>query len=101
MRHLLTTILVVALASFIFTTCHNSIKASAKSTEEVSAVETEETVESRYYGDTLYQYDGKTIVYDYGFDWEERPTSLSTSAIITYRDTTPIDTAELSIMALG
>lgn len=94
MRHLLTTILVVALASFIFTTCHNSIKASSKPAEEV-AVEEEDAVESRYYGDTLYQYDWKTIVYDYGFEWDDRPSSLSTSAIITYRDTTPIDTCRV------
>lgn len=93
MRHLLTTILVVALASFIFTTCHNHIKAAATPTEEV--VESEETEEQRYYGDTLYQYDGKIIIYDYGYEWEDRPSSLSTSAIITYRDTTPIDTCRV------
>lgn len=94
MRHLLTTILVVALASFIFTTCHNSIKASTQPADE-AAVEEEDVVESRYYGDTLYQYDGKTIVYDYGFEWEDRPSSLSTSAIITYRDTIAIDTCRV------
>lgn len=94
MRHLLTTILVVALASFIVTTCHNHIKAAANPKEVVVEFE-EGTEEQRYYGDTLYQYDGKTIVYDYGYEWEDRPSSLSTSAIITYRDTTPIDTCRV------
>lgn len=94
MKHLLSTILVVALASIIFTTCHNHIKAAATPTEEVVQAE-DETAEQRYYGDTLYQYDGKTIIYDYGYEWEDRPSSLSTSAIITYRDTTPIDTCRV------
>lgn len=47
---------------------------------------------SRYYGDTLFQYDGKTMVYDYGAFEDEDVTSVSKSAIITYRDTVPIDT---------
>lgn len=116
MRHLLTTILVVALASIIFANCPNSIKASdtfseaavetaveaaeEENEEEEEEEEEEENIEPRYYGDTLYQYDGKTIVYNYLFEWEEsewekQSTALSTNAIITYRDTTPIDTCRV------
>lgn len=46
----------------------------------------------KYYGDTLFQYDGKTVVYDYFYSDEEYVSSRSQSAIITYRDTVPIHT---------
>lgn len=93
MRHLLTSILVVALLSSIFATCYTNSKSSTAAVADMT-VENEEK-EQKYYGDTLYWYDGKTIVYDYGFEWEERPSSLSTSAIITYQDTIPIDTCRV------
>lgn len=100
MKHLLTTILVVALASFFIAACRNNIKSSPAPTEAVTeneekVTEEEEAEEWRYYGDTLYQYDGKTIVYDYWSECDERCTSLSTSAIITYCDTVPIDTCRV------
>lgn len=48
--------------------------------------------DKKYYGDTLYQYDGKTVVYDYFSFNDEDITSRSHSAIITYQDTIPVDT---------
>lgn len=93
MRHLLTSILVVALLSSIFATCYTNSKSSTATVADMT-VENEEQ-EQKYYGDTLYWYDGKTIVYDYGFELEEQPSSLSTSAIITYQDTIPIDTCRV------
>lgn len=52
----------------------------------------------KYYGDTLFQYDGKTVIYDYfysdneSYSDDEEITSLPPRAIITYRDTVPVHT---------
>lgn len=48
--------------------------------------------QSRYYGDTLYQFDGKTVVYDYSSGDDAEVSSLSLSALVTYKDTVPVDT---------
>lgn len=47
---------------------------------------------SEYYGDTIFQYDGKTVIYDYFYSDDEYVSSRSRSAIITYQDTVPIHT---------
>lgn len=48
--------------------------------------------QSRYYGDTLYQFDGKTVIYDYSSGDDSEVSSLSSSALVTYKDTVPVDT---------
>lgn len=98
MRHLLTAILVLAIATMTFVTCYNKCSSDVNDSNNTATSDTIDNIpeaEQKYCGDTLYQYDGKTIVYDYGFEWEDRPFALSTSAIITYRDTTPIDTCRV------
>ena len=63
--------------------------------EEVIAIDSDEPAKSRddenfvYYGDTLYQYDGKTVVIDYT-DEDSEISSMSSSQIVTYVDTTPV-----------
>lgn len=94
MKNLLTAILLLAFASMTFVSgynkCHSDIYNDPTNTSD-----TIDDVPLSYYGDTLYQYDDKTIVYDYDFEWEDRSSSLSTGAIITYRATTPIDTCRV------
>ena len=62
--------------------------------EEVTAIDPEESDEMNdkdavYFGDTLYQYDGKTVVIDYS-DEDSDVSSMSSSQIVTYVDTTPV-----------
>lgn len=63
--------------------------------EEMIAIDSDEPAKSRddenfvYYGDTLYQYDGKTVVIDYT-DEDSEISSMSSSQIVTYVDTTPV-----------
>lgn len=51
--------------------------------------------QSRYYGDTLYQFDGKTVIYDYSSEDDAEVSSLSSSALVTYKDTVPVDTCQV------
>lgn len=70
---------------------------SANSSEQnVHASNTDSTskqisdISTRHYGDTLYQYDGKTVVYDYYGEEDEHVTSITHSQIVTYQDTVPV-----------
>lgn len=47
-------------------------------------------ISTHHYGDTLYQYDGKTVVYDYYGEEDEYVTSITHSQIVTYQDTVPV-----------
>lgn len=99
MRHLLTAILLLAIVSATFVSCYNKCRSDVNNLNDTTAEDVVGVIpdeeEQRYYGDTLYQYDDKTIIYEYEFEWDDRQSSLSTSAIITYRDTIPIDTCRV------
>lgn len=87
LRYLPVAIITVVAFSSVF------VGLSDKCSSKVSDINDDITEShSRYYGDTLFQYDGKTMVYDYGAFEDDDVTSVSKSAIITYRDTTPVDT---------
>lgn len=107
MRHLITTILMVAFASAIFAgiagrCSENSSEGNVPDavvedtlihdtmTRVIAAVKEILRPPMRYYGDTIYQYDDKTVVYDYSAENDYFVTSLSHSRIITYRDTVPV-----------
>lgn len=51
--------------------------------------------QSRYYGDTLFQYDGKTVIVDYFTEEDREVSSLSSYMLITYADTIAIDTCRV------
>lgn len=67
MRHLLTAILAVILLSVAFMVFANNRCGSEKDsqTDSLCLAESVSDEQSRYYGDTLYQFDGKTVIYDY------------------------------------
>lgn len=44
-----------------------------------------------YYGDTLYQYNGKTVIYDYSGEDDPEVSSLTSSRVMTYAGYTPVD----------
>lgn len=94
MRHLLTAILVVVLLSVAFMVFANNRCDSEKDgqTDSQCLAESVSDEQSRYYGDTLYQFDGKTVVYDYSSGDDAEVSSLSLSALVTYKDTVPVDT---------
>lgn len=97
MKHLLTAVLVLAIISLTFLTCNNKCRPAVNTSNETVATsasfgDVAETQSQKYYGDTLCQYDGMTLIYDCYFECKENPSSLSKCAIITYRDTTPVDT---------
>lgn len=94
MRHLLTVIIVVILLSVAFMVFANNRCDSGKDnqTDSLCMSVPVSDEQSRYYGDTLYQFDGKTVVYDYSAGDDDEVSSLSSNALITYIDTVPIDT---------
>lgn len=94
MRHLLTAILAVILLSVAFMIFANNRCDSEKDgqTDSQCLAESVSDEQSRYYGDTLYQFDGKTVVYDYSSGDDAEVSSLSLSALVTYKDTVPVDT---------
>lgn len=55
----------------------------------------EESGDSRYYGDTLCSYDGKTVVCDWTEEDDPEMTSLQTPLIITYAGKTPVDSCRV------
>lgn len=79
MKHLLTAI---AAASFL--------TGSFIATAGNSDTDTPEQPQNRYYGDTLYLYDGKTVILDYFSTDDEDVTSMSKIYITTYADTVPL-----------
>lgn len=54
------------------------------------------TDDSRYYGDTIYSYDGKTVLCDWTSEDNPEISSLQTPLIITYSGKTPVDTCRIS-----
>lgn len=94
MRHLLTAILAVILLSVAFMVFANNRCDSEKDcqTDSQCLPESVSDEQSRYYGDTLYQFDGKTVIYDYSSGDDSEVSSLSLSALVTYKDTIPVDT---------
>lgn len=94
MRHLLTAILAVILLSVAFMVFANNRCDSEKNgqTDSISFAESVSDEQSRYYGDTLYQFDGKTVIYDYSSGDDAEVSSLSLGALVTYKDTVPVDT---------
>lgn len=68
--------------------------------EVVMAIDPEESDDSGneenhvYYGDTLYQYNAKTVVIDYS-DMDSDFTSMSSSQIVTYIDTMPVSRSKV------
>lgn len=94
MRHLLTAILAVILLSVAFMGFANNRCDSEKDghTDSQCLAESVSDEQSRYYGDTLYQFDGKTVIYDYSSGDDAEVSSLSSSALVTNKDTVPVDT---------
>lgn len=85
MKHLLTTIISIIFIAYADSeTIHSTVLS-----DTISAI-SDETASERYYGDTLYQYDGLTVVYDYFSEDDESISSLSSSQVVTYSDTLPI-----------
>lgn len=107
MRHLLTFVAVLVLGAIDWVVLADKFGGHAAGSRQHDTISEEEVVmavepgepdedqdvEARsprvYYGDTIYQYDGKTVVINYS-DIDPEFTSLSSSQIITYRDTTPV-----------
>lgn len=94
MRHLLTAILAVILLSVAFMVFANNRCDSERNgqTDSQCLVESVSDEQARYYGDTLYQFDGKTVIYDYSSGDDAEVSSLSLGALVTYKDTVPVDT---------
>lgn len=109
MKHLLTGVIVVVaigilyvVGKFIFGD-RTDEDLSIPAVEEVEVVEAfdldeanetpiaSENESRRYYGDTLFQYDGKTIVYNNFMFMDEELASIYRSAVVTYRDTVPVN----------
>lgn len=97
MRHLLTAIITVILFTAAFMALSDNRSDSEKD-YQIDLQRMSDSVsdgQSTYYGDTLYQYDGKTVVYDYFTGDDEEVSSLSASVLITYMDTVPVDTCRV------
>ena len=108
MRHLLTVIAVLILGGICWAIVadksdNHSSDVKLKDTiaeEVVMAIDPDDPSEGSdheehvYYGDTLYQYDGKTIVIDYS-DQDSGLSSMSSSQIVTYVDTTPMSRSRI------
>lgn len=96
MRHLLTAFIAIILLSAAFMVFANTNnRCDSEKDYQTDSQCTSESVDdgqTYYYGDTLYQFDGKTIVYDYSIRNDHEISSLSSSALITYMDTVPVDT---------
>lgn len=94
MRHLLTVIIAVAVLAVTFLTAANNRRPDNDTDIQDSAVSSQ-VDDHRYYGDTLYQYDGKTVVYDHDMFEDDRYSWGNASAVVTYRDTVPLDTCKM------
>lgn len=107
MRHLLSVIAVVVLGSigwaiFADKCSRRSSEARLHDTPDEDTVMVVDVDESddgtdedfTYYGDTLYQYDGKTLIIDYS-DEDDELSSMSASKIMTYVGTTPVDSCRV------
>lgn len=107
MKYLLPLVLAIGILGLIYGGLHqtSTINEDADSTptdttariKEIQQAVSEiinpqQETDGKNYGDTLFQYDGKTVVYDYFSFNDEDITSRSHSAIITYQDTIPVDT---------
>ncbi len=95
MRHLLTAILAVILLSIAFMVFANNrcdTENDSKSDSQSISDTVNDEQQTRYYGNTLYQFDGKTVVYDYSSGDDTEVSSLSSSALVTYKDSVPVDT---------
>lgn len=94
MRHLLTAILAAILLSVAFLMFANrGCNSDQNGRTDISDSLTES--QSRYYGDTLFQYDGKTVIVDYFTEEDREVSSLSSYMLITYADTIAIDTCRV------
>lgn len=94
MRHLLTAILAAILLSVAFLMFANrGCNSVQNGRTDISDSLTES--QSRYYGDTLFQYDGKTVIVDYFTEEDQEVSSLSSYLLITYADTIAIDTCRV------
>lgn len=94
MRHLLTVIIAVAVLAVTFlTTANNRSKDKGLDSRESAA--SADKGSHRYYGDTLYQYDGNTVVYDYDMSQDQLSSCGYASAIVTYAGTVPVDTCKV------
>ncbi len=97
MRHLLTVIVTIILLSVAFMESANNRSNPEKDNQTDSQCISDSVNDEpyRYYGDTLYQFDGKTVVCDYYAGDDDEVSSFSSSALITYVDTVPIDTCRV------
>lgn len=97
MRHLLTAIAAVILLSIAFFMFANN----GGNLNNDNQIDTSDKIDSlaeaqsRYYGDTLFQYDGKTVIVDYFTEEDQEVSSLSSYLLITYADTIAIDTCRV------
>lgn len=94
MRHLLTAISAAILLSVVFIMFANR---DGNSIDGLSTDMSDSITEakSRYYGDTLFQYDGKTVIADYFTEEDKEVSSLSTCLLLTYADTVAVDTCRV------
>ena len=94
MRHLLTAISAAILLSVVFIMFANR---DGNSIDGLSTDMSDSITEaqSRYYGDTLFQYDGKTVIADYFTEEDKEVSSLSTYLLLTYADTVAVDTCRV------
>lgn len=94
MRHLLTAISAAILFSVVFIMFANR---DCNSIDGLSTDMSDSITEaqSRYYGDTLFQYDGKTVIADYFTEEDKEVSSLSTYLLLTYADTVAVDTCRV------
>ena len=96
MRYLLVAIAVAIMATIavvmLADSSIESVNAPAIADTEDSS---EESGDSRYYGDTLCSYDGKTVVCDWTEVDDPEMTSLQTPLIITYAGKIPVDSCRV------
>lgn len=94
MKHILTAIIAIILLSVAFLVFANSgfISGNDNQIDSGSISDSEDEDQTRFYGDTLYQFDGKTIVDVSSEMTEEDITSLLPTLFVTYVDTIPVDT---------
>lgn len=99
MRHLLSVIVLLIVGTIgwmvLADKCgRNASPNDIADEEEVMTIDPEESDENNgtgyvYYGDTLFQFSGKTVVIDYT-DVDKEVSSMSSSQIVTYVDTSPV-----------
>lgn len=94
MRHLLTAISAAILLSVVFIMFANR---DGNPIDGLSTYMSDSITEaqSRYYGDTLFQYDGKTVIADYFTEEDKEVSSLSSYLLLTYADTVAVDTCRV------